>query len=268
VDEIIHLGDHWDAQSMVPHKNRVLEINHETSRLFRRAYDYLSMAEKANGVIESAVRDTGALDFRGLDDQATAVAADALGTETREGYGAARHLFASAISPAGLKNHLETLTWGLGRKYLVVGKPGTGRTTLVKKVADMIRSRGFHVEYYHCCLDPERIDHAIVPELRTGIFNASEPHAIMPDAGDVLVNTGQFVDANRFERLSGEIQEAEDLYSRALGNGLVFMSLAKRTHDELEKYYSPYMDFAAIDARRERTLDRILELGLAGRPEQ
>jgi hypothetical protein len=261
VDEIIHLGDHWDAQSMVRHKKQVLDINRETSRLFRRAYDYLSVAERANSVLESAVKETSALDHRGLDDQATAVAADALGTETRRGYGVERRLFASAISPAGLTNHLTTLTSGLDKKYLVVGKPGTGRTTLVKRVADVIRSRGFHVEYYHCCLDPDRIDHAIVPELKAGIFNASEPHALMPDAGDVLVDTGRFVDWSRLERLSGEIQEAEDLYSRAIGNGLAFMSLAKRTHDEMEKYYTPYMDFEAIGARRERILDRILELG-------
>ena len=250
---------------MAPHKSKVLEINHEASRLFRRAYDYLSIAEKANGLIESAIKDTGALDFRGLNDQAAVIVADAVGTETREGYGAARHLFASAISPSGLANHLDTLTWGLGRKYLITGKPGTGRTTLVKKVADALLSRGFCVEYYHCCLDPDKVDHAIVPELGAGIFNASEPHALMPEAGDVLLNTGQFVDHDRLQRLSGEVQEAQELYSRALGDGLMFMSLAKRTHDELEKYYSPYMDFAAIDARRERTLDQILEMGLGTR---
>ncbi len=247
---------------MVPHKSKVLEINHETSRLFRRAYDYLSIAERANGIVESAVKDTLALDYRGLSEQAALIVADALRTETREGYGTARHLFASAISPAGLSNHLDTLAWGLHRKYLITGKPGTGRTTIVKKVADTILGRGFSVEYYHCCLDPDKIDHAIVPELGTGIFNASEPHVLMPDAGDVLLNTAHFVDHDRLQRLEGEVQEAQEVYSRALDDGLMFMSLAKRTHDELEQYYSPYMDFAAIDARRQKTLDRILEMGL------
>ncbi len=247
---------------MVPHKTKVLEINHETSRLFRRAYDYLSIAHRANVVIESAVADTLALDYRGMNEQAALIVADALGVDAREGYGTARHLFASAISPAGLANHLDTLTWRLHRKYLITGRPGTGRTTLVKRVADAILGRGFSVEYYHCCLDPDKIDHAIIPELGTGIFNASEPHALMPDVGDVLLNTAQFVDDNRLQRLGGEVQEAQEVYSRALDDGLMFMSLAKRTHDELEKYYSPYMDFAAIDARRQKTLDRILEMGL------
>jgi len=36
--------------------------------------------------------------------------------------------------------------------------------------------------------------------------------------------------------------------------------LAKREHDEMEKYYVPYMDFEAINARREQTLARILNL--------
>jgi nucleoside-triphosphatase THEP1 len=59
---------------------------------------------------------------------------------------------------------------------LIQGRPGTGRTTIVQKVMQAAMERGLDVEAYHCALDPQRIDHVVIPELSIAVMNASEPH--------------------------------------------------------------------------------------------
>jgi hypothetical protein len=39
-----------------------------------------------------------------------------------------------------------------------------------------------------------------------------------------------------------------------------FIYRAKKTHDEMETFYIPNMNFADIEARRQKVLARILEL--------
>jgi len=53
---------------------------------------------------------------------------------------------------------------------------------------------------------------------------------------------------------------ARKMYRLCMEQAVVFIKQAKAEHDNMEKFYAPYMDFAAINARREKTMARILEL--------
>ncbi len=52
---------------------------------------------------------------------------------------------------------------------------------------------------------------------------------------------------------------AHGMYRQCLEQAVAFLARAKKMHDEMEGYYVPYMDFAAVNARRERVLEKILE---------
>lgn len=260
VDEIINFGDYWNRDGIRKHRDDILRINRETGRLFRRAYDYLAIAKHAMDLYERNITDLGALDFGGLSEQAESLADSALGQRSRRAPAKVRRMFASAISPGGLVNHLDTLMKGIERKYLVMGTPGTGRTTMIKKVADLALSRGFFVECFHCALDPSKVDHVIVPDLGVAIINCSWPHAVTAESGDVVIDTNRFVITERLGPLEYEIAEAERTYRQALENGQKLISQAKRKHDELEQYYSPYMDFDGIHRLRARMLDTLVKM--------
>ncbi|MEG3071573.1 MAG: hypothetical protein RQM92_12745 [Candidatus Syntrophopropionicum ammoniitolerans] len=50
------------------------------------------------------------------------------------------------------------------------------------------------------------------------------------------------------------------MYRQCMEQAIAFIGRAKRVHDEMEGYYVPFMDFEAINARREKTLSKILAL--------
>jgi hypothetical protein len=59
--------------------------------------------------------------------------------------------------------------------------------------------------------------------------------------GDVVIDTNAYDDA-------------------AINRQIHHLGMAKKIHDEMERYYIPHMDFKAIEGRRVKTLGRILEL--------
>jgi|GEM_PF-5129119 len=50
------------------------------------------------------------------------------------------------------------------------------------------------------------------------------------------------------------------MYRQCMEQAVTFISRAKKMHDEMEKYYVSFMDFEAINARRGKTLQRIIGL--------
>ncbi|MFZ5642201.1 MAG: PRK06851 family protein [Bacillota bacterium] len=261
VDEIIHLGDHWNAGGLVKNKQDILDSNREVGRLFRRAYGYLASAKIFLDQVESYYQDTGALDVGALDNMCLELTHQIFEAKERQtARPKARHLFITAITPDGSVSHLDTVVDKLGKRYIITGDDGTGKTTLVKRLADAAMMRGFDVEAYHCALTPDNIDHLIIPALDIAVINSVEPHFYKPQDGDEVIDTMQFVNPVLNTQYLAEKTTAREMYRRSMELAIEFISKAKAEHDRMETFYVPYMNFDEINARRDKTLSRILEL--------
>ncbi|MFZ5648985.1 MAG: PRK06851 family protein [Bacillota bacterium] len=261
VDEIIHLGDHWNASGLVKNKTEILDSNREVGRLFRRAYGYLASAKIFLDQVESYYQDTKALDVGALDNMCLELTHEIFeGRERQTDKPRGRHLFVTAITPDGSVSHLDTVVGHLGKRYIISGDDGTGKSTLVRRLMDTAMMRGFNVEAYHCALTPENIDHLVIPALDVAVINSVEPHFYKPREGDRVIDTMQFVNPVLNEQYLAEKTTAREMYRRSMELAIEFISKAKAEHDRMETYYVPYMKFDEINARREKTLARILEM--------
>lgn len=261
VDTIIHLGDYWNEAGMRQNKQNVLDSTATVSMCFKRAYGYLRAAKNYNDELEAYIRDTKALDIAGLN----RVAADIKScifdkVPVKATAPSERHLFGSAITPKGCVNYLSTIVGDLKWRVLLHGRPGTGRTTIVEKVMRDALERGYDVEAYHCALDPQRIDHVVIPELSVAIMNATEPHGSTAAPGDLIIDTMDYVDIEKLVPWDYDICRLNQRYHEALDSGVSLIARAKKTHDVLETSFVPNMDFDAVTIRRNQTLARILEL--------
>jgi hypothetical protein len=261
VDEIIHLGDHWNDAGLKSKKWEIIAINKEVGRLFSRAYGYLASAKIFLDQVESYYLDTEALNVGALDKLCLDLVHEIFEGKTRQTDNPwGRHLFATAITPSGPVSHLNTLVDHLGNHYIISGDDGTGKSTLVARLMDAAMMRGFNVEAYHCALTPENIDHLIIPALDLAIINSVEPHFYMPGENDVVIDTMQFVNPIVNEQYLEEKTVAREMYRRSMELAVEFIAKAKKEHDLMETLYTPYMDFTAINARMEKTLQKILEI--------
>ncbi len=260
-DAIINLGDHWNEQGIRGHKKEILALNKEVGRLFKRAYSYLRAAKLFLDEVESYYNESGAFNLSAFNRLVINLTHEIFAEQpVMNGCPRIRHLFATAITPDGSVSHLDTVTSSLSKRYIIEGDDGTGKTTLVSRLMEAAMARGYQVTAFHCALSPDHIDHLIIHDLDLAVINSIEPHVYRPRADDHVVDTMTCVDPVINEAYLAEKGAARGMYRQCMEQAIAFIGRAKRVHDEMEGYYIPFMDFEAINTRREKTLSKILAL--------
>ncbi len=259
VDEIIHMGEFWDEAGMIARREDILRLNGEHARLYRRAYRYLAAAKLFLDEVEDYYRENRCLDAAGLDRTALGMISEIFGdkvnkssTKRRE-----RHLFATAITPDGPVSFLDKLLPPGFQRYIISGDDGTGKNELIARIKDAAVMRNFFVEVYHCALDPLKIDHVIIPQLKMAVLNSVIPHILHPWSEDRVIETDAFV-KNPGRRLEKERDLARRLYQQAFDAAVDFLARARESHRELESYYIPNMRFGEINRLAKSVLEKIL----------
>lgn len=258
VDEIIWLGQFWDEEAMKPHKHDILALQKELETLFARAYRYLKAAQVVYEEWESI--NTKAMDFGKANLLAQRVIEEnfsSMPVARRAGH--KRHLFASAITPDGMVNYLDTIVGNCPRRYVVEGDPGTGKSYLLDKVATAAVERGLYVELYHCPLNPQKIEHVLVPEMGLALTKSIEPHTFVPGPNDTIVDMNQCLDMDLVEKHYPAVIRASESFSSLFQTAIHWIREAKSRHDALERYYTPHVDFDGIDGLRRKIVEKILD---------
>lgn len=79
--------------------------------------------------------------------------------------------------------------------YLIKGGPGCGKSGFMKKIAGAAEDRGLAVLRILCSGDPDSLDGVYIPAMKTGICDATAPHAGEPGIfgyDSYYVNLGEF----------------------------------------------------------------------------
>lgn len=266
VDEIIHLGEYWDENGLRARRKEIMAAGAEAGRCFARAYRFLKAAQVVYDDWETLNRQ--AMDYALANQKAATLLDEILNARpVSSRLGRERHLFASAITPDGLMNYVETIIGPVPRKYVIEGEPGTGKSHLLKKVATAALERGLDAELYHCPLNPEKVEHVVIPALGIALTKSIEPHTWRPAAEDIVVDMNECLNPAAVERNRAAMADCERLFGQLFSQAIACIHDAKASHDLMEAYYVPCMDFEKITEVRERTLQRILgyaaEVGIA-----
>lgn len=109
--------------------------------------------------------------------------------------------FAGASTPNGFVSYFGDLYDPKlpTKTYILKGGPGTGKSTLMKKMAKKLDELGEKYELFYCSSDPKSLDAIRIAKNGTVILDGTAPHTLdplFPGASEVIVNLGECFDAD------------------------------------------------------------------------
>ena len=122
--------------------------------------------------------------------------------------------FTAANSESGFYSLFEDITGdrSLSRVYLIKGGPGSGKSTLMKRLAESFTDET--VERIHCSSDPKSLDGVFLRDRGIAVVDATAPHSrdmTVPGAFESLIDLSRFWDERR---LAGHREQIAGLFAR------------------------------------------------------
>ncbi len=170
--------------------------------------------------------------------------------------------FFGANTARGFVNYADDIFCGIRKRYWIKGGPGTGKSTLMKRVAEAAEEKGYTVERYVCASDDKSLDGVVIPSLSLGIADATAPHILetrYPGAAEELWDLGAFWDRRLLEERYEAIKELVDAKSLSYTAVYKYLGVGMTLRGERGRLLSSCIDKEKMEKAAERLIRRIGE---------
>lgn len=241
VDRIWNFADYIDEKKIEPYKEEISSILAEKKKHIHMAYQYLAAAGHFYDMRSDIYRRTqkpGAL--------------TELLRMGRQEYkhlpiggkpGIDRKHFATAVTPDGLKSFVKDI---LNQTRIVglISEAGMGAGQFLAELGSQTRARGLSTESFWCPFDPERMEHLVIPELRTAYTtigcNHPKPKKLSEklDFSELIENSA--IDVEDLHYCS---EQADEFTAKAIEK----FKASRELHERIEDIYYTGLNIAGLD---------------------
>jgi ABC-type lipoprotein export system ATPase subunit len=262
VEEYVNLGAAWDSTRLISQKESIIQYTERIRAGFQQAYGCFAQALRIHDDWEKIyIRN---MDFSKANALTEELIQRLFSDQTADKQADVRHRFLGAATPKGAVDFVPNLTEDVAKRYFIKGRPGSGKSTMLKKIAAKAEQNGFDVEIYHCGFDPNSLDMMIVRELGFAIFDSTAPHEYFPerDSDEIIDMYEAIITAGTDEKYAEQLADISAKYGSKMKEAISYLAGVKSLRDELEGIYIEAMDFKAVDHIREdlqRQIEKIAE---------
>lgn len=99
--------------------------------------------------------------------------------------------------------------------YIIKGGPGSGKSTLMRRVERHVQAAGLETEQVLCSGDPDSLDALLIPQLGAALVDGTAPHVVEPQCPGVVdryIDLSGFYDRARLQPLKRDILDATAEY--------------------------------------------------------
>ncbi len=135
--------------------------------------------------------------------------------------------FLGANAPKGYFSKFDQLFFAApeGKCFLLKGGPGTGKSTVLKKIAAVLKEKGLSTELIYCSADTESLDAVMTSDGKIVAADATLPHAVEPKYPGVYETTVSLSDCWDEKTLREHGKEISVLFDSN-----------RRLHEEARRY--------------------------------
>lgn len=145
-----------------------------------------------------------------------------------------KKVFAAGNTGVGFHSFFEYIAGPeIESVYVLKGGPGTGKSTLMKRVAQAAAKRGYFIEMHHCASDVDSLDALVIPGLGAAFIDGMRPHIYdppYPGALGQILNLGEFWHSSGIRAHKQAIVAAGDEGSRLFQSAFRYLKAAKEIH--------------------------------------
>ncbi len=245
-DQVISLGEFWSTSALEDKRAEIMAGGRIKQGYFASSFRYFAAALAIEENMVARNREEKKNCHTALEEILSLIPSRQV---LPDSLGRPRHLFSSALTPEGYVSHIRGLVQDMSTVFILQGGPGSGQNEYLSSIADYTRAAGHDLEVLHYPLNPERILHILIPELKLAVLtelpleNLGELKGHRIDCGPVSLpaNDGDY-----------------KLWRELLDQGFSTLRQAQSSHGRVEEYYAGAMNFEALTAYRDEVLAQIL----------
>lgn len=178
-DRYICFDEYWIRPLLNKYREEIIYLNSKIKSKLKQVYSEYGKARKVHEQKEKIY--IAAMDFSRANQVSDRLCKEIFANPdfTRNAQ-SERHFFLGASTGEGPKNFIDNITENCSKRYIIKGRSGSGKSTIMRKIAKIARDRGLGVEYYHCSFDPISLDMIVIPDLSVAVMDGTSPHVIEP----------------------------------------------------------------------------------------
>ncbi len=260
IEEYVNLGVAWDSTQLRQHKDEVFILNREITSFFQKAYQTFAESLRAHDEIEEIYISN--MNFTKANELTSELISLFFKEEVLSKSSTVKHRFLGAATPDGAVDYIQNLTEDVDKRYFIKGRAGSGKSTMLKKIANAGEEKGYDVEVYHCGFDPNSLDMLIFREKGIAIFDSTAPHEYFPDrdSDEIIDMYAACIAQDTDEKYAVDIERTTKAYKDKMNEAISFLKEAKCLRGQLESIYIKAMDFSKVNEMREELFQEITEM--------
>ncbi|MEA4970104.1 MAG: hypothetical protein VB051_06155 [Candidatus Pelethousia sp.] len=158
--------------------------------------------------------------------------------------------FLASKTERGFVSYFERLLKpGAYAAVILKGGPGSGKSTLMKKIGRALMQQGHSMEFIPCASDPDSLDAIIDRTTRRAMLDGTAPHMldpVYPGARDTLLNAGDAWDSTHLRAHTREIIRLSNEVNDCHAQASAFIAAAGALLGRCRGIAARYVDEAAL----------------------
>jgi len=166
--------------------------------------------------------------------------------------------YAAANGYSGFRSYFEKIFTPekFESLFILKGGPGTGKSTLMKRLLSAFFEMGYACDAIYCSSDPRSLDGIIVAG-RVAVIDGTAPHekdAHLPGACDEIINLGECWRADLLKEKRDKIEKINEIKKNNYNSAYKYLAISGKINDYIKELLIKSFDFSKCESCVENTI--------------